>query len=189
MAEHEEERPAPAAADSPGLEQAWQQALQAHARYYEAWGQLASRWMRDLAEIGRVTRLPKLPPLRLSTMSAPHEAAAPAPTRSPVPPAADEPAPAVLVLEGAAGDVVMGAFLVENSLPHPVDGAVEVDRFQDSHGAAVLARLDFEPSAVSLSPGERRLVRVRAELPPTLPANVDCRSTVRVLGVPGTTIP
>jgi hypothetical protein len=174
---------------SGGLAEAWRDALGANARYYEAWGQLASKWMRDLADASTSARMPRLPPLRLTTTPGPLSTtpSAPAPTTRT---AAEPPAaPAVLVLEGVTGQVVSAAFLVESSLPHPVEGAVEVEPFEDLDGAAVLARLDFEPALVSLDSGERRLVRVSVTLPPSLPANVDCRSTIRVQGVPGTTIP
>ena len=191
MAEHDTSSPAPTGERN--LEQAWREAMQAHARYYEAWGQLASRWMRDLADVSRGARLPRLPPLRLNatrgvpTRSTP--AGQPPPDPSSAAPGEPEVAPPVLVLEGAAGAVVSSAFLVENNLAHPVEGAVEVDHFHDAGGATVRAGLEFDPVAVSLAPGERRLVRVSLELPPSLPANVDCRSTIRVVGVPGTTIP
>jgi hypothetical protein len=195
MAEPNGAAPAPAGSAGGGLGQAWRAALDAHARYYEAWGQLASRWMHDLADASREARLPSLPslpPLRLTTgpsngspgshpTAAMRSAAAAAP--------AEPPAPAVLVLEGVTGDVAAAAFLVENSLPHPVEGVVEVEHFEDLDGVAVLVRLDFDPAVISLAPGERRLVKVRVQLPQSLPANVDCRSTIRVQGVPGTTIP
>jgi hypothetical protein len=180
-----------------GLGDAWREALGAHARYYEAWGQLTSKWMRDLAEASNHARLPSLPPLRLSTAPGQLSTTSSAvTTRSPVaqpsattPSAEPPPPPAVLVLEGVAGEVVSAAFLVESSLPHAVDGVVEAEPFEDLDGAALLVRLDFEPAVVSLDSGERRLVRVSVELPATLPVNVDCRSTISVQGVPGTTIP
>ncbi len=106
-----------------------------------------------------------------------------------VPAGTDPPPTPVLVLEGAAANEVSAAFLVENSLPHAVDGSVEVGPFEDADGATVQARLDFEPAAFSLSPGERRLVRVSVTMPGSLPMNADCRATIRVPGVPGTTIP
>jgi hypothetical protein len=185
-----------------GLGDAWREALGAHARYYEAWGQLTSKWMRDLAEASNHARLPSLPPLRLSTAPGQLSTTSSAvTTRSPAAPssatrssattpsAEPPPPPAVLVLEGVAGEVVSAAFLVESSLPHAVDGVVEAEPFEDLDGAALLVRLDFEPAVVSLDSGERRLVRVSVELPATLPVNADCRSTIRVRGVPGTTIP
>jgi hypothetical protein len=174
-----------------GLGDAWREALGAHARYYEAWGQLTSKWMRDLAEASNHARLPSLPPLRLSTAPGQLSTTSSAvTTRSPAAPSAEPPPPpAVLVLEGVTGEVVSAAFLVESSLPHAVDGVVEAEPFEDLDGAALLVGLDFEPAVVSLDSGERRLVRVSVELPATLPVNVDCRSTIRVQGVPGTTIP
>jgi hypothetical protein len=181
-----------------GLGPAFRAAMDAHARYVEAWGQLASRWMLDLAEASKETRLPRLrlstaSPIQTSAGSAStqaHASAAPAePPSTPASASDATPAPAVLVLEGAAGDTVAAAFLVENILAHPVDGVVDVEPFEDPDGATVLAQLTFEPAGISLAPGERQLVRVSVALSPTLPANVDCRSTIRVQGVPGTTIP
>jgi hypothetical protein len=205
-------RPGTPGTASGGIGQAWRDALQAHARYYEAWGQLASTWLRDLADASKEARLPSLsslsalsglpslsglpglPPLRVSTTPGPGGSGAAASSggssSSGAAVSAEAPAaPAVLVLEGATGDVAVAAFLVENSLPHLVDGTVEAEPFEDPDGAAVLARLEFEPTLISLAPGERRLVRVSVQLPPSLPANVECTSTIRVQGVPGTTIP
>jgi len=182
-----------------GLGPAFRAAMDAHARYVEAWGQLASRWMLDLAEASKETRLPQL---KLSTTSPFQTAAAAHATQSHSPAAhaeplagavtaseAKPPAAAVLVLEGAAGETVAAAFLVENILGHPVDGVVDVEPFEDPDGATVLAQLTFEPAGISLAPGERQLVKVSIAMSPTLPGNVDCRSTIRVQGVPGTTIP
>jgi hypothetical protein len=172
-----------------GLGQAWREAMEANARYYEAWGELASRWVRDLAQASQSATLPTLPPLRLSTGSGTAAPVRPPGVAASQAAAAPAPAPAVLVLEGPTGAAASAAFLVENTLSHPVDGSVEVEPFENIDGVAVLVRLDFEPEAISLAPGERRLVRVSVTLPPTLPSDIDCRSTIRVVGVPGTTIP
>lgn len=186
-----ESAPVPGPSEGAGFAQAWREAMEANARYYEAWGQLASQWVRELAQASQSARLPTLPPLRLNTgpgvaTSARPGGVSPSPAAAP---AGASPAPAVVVLEGPTGAAASAAFLVENTLSHPVVGSVEVDPFDDIDGVAVLARLDFEPQTISLAPGERRLVRISVTLPTTLPPDVDCRSTIRVDGVPGTTIP
>lgn len=186
-----ESAPVPGPSAGTGFAQAWREAMEANARYYEAWGQLASQWVRELAQASQSARLPTLPPLRLNTgpgvaTSARPGGVSPSPAAAP---AGASPAPAVVVLEGSTGAAASAAFLVENTLSHPVVGSVEVDPFEDIDGVAVLARLDFEPQTISLAPGERRLVRISVTLPTTLPPDVDCRSTIRVDGVPGTTIP
>jgi hypothetical protein len=184
--------PAPQPSAGSGLAQAWREAMEANARYYEAWGQLASQWVRELAQASQNARMPTLPPLRLNTGSGAVSPVRPAGTSSSptaVPAGAASPAPAVLVLEGPTGAAASAAFLVENTLSHPVVGSVEVEPFEDIDGVAVLVRLEFEPETISLAPGERRLVRVSVTLPTTLPPDIDCRSTIRVDGVPGTTIP
>lgn len=187
-----ESAPVPGPSAGTGFAQAWREAMEANARYYEAWGQLASQWVRELAQASQSARLPTLPPLRLNTgpgAATPARPAAPPSTVAAPTGGAASPAPAVVVLEGPTGAAASAAFLVENTLSHPVVGSVEVDPFEDIDGVAVLARLDFEPQTISLAPGERRLVRISVTLPTTLPPDVDCRSTIRVDGVPGTTIP
>lgn len=43
-----------------GLEQTWRRAMEANGRHYQAWGELASDWMRELAQAGRALSAPTL---------------------------------------------------------------------------------------------------------------------------------
>ena len=174
-----------------GLGRAWEQALQAHARYYEALGRLTSSWLRELAEVGSQVRLPSpttlltratAPVVRETVNASRHlDNAAGDPGR-----AAAVPTPAALVLEAPRGQQAIGAFLVENTLPRRVEQAVEAGPFTDTAGHQTDLALTLVPSSVALEPDERVVVRVSVTLPETLDA--EHRGTIRVAGVPGAEI-
>ncbi|MEU9918990.1 hypothetical protein [Streptomyces sp. NPDC051001] len=150
----------------------WRRLLEANTRYLDAWGQLTVRWLTELTQNARVTS---------DAPGAPREAT----VRHPDPAQAGPPRPMALVLEGRAGTTARGAFLVENHFPHPVEGAVEV--VTDGDGPAL--PLVFEPSPLSLPPGEQTVVRVGILVPEELDPDRDHHVTFRVVGVDGPEIP
>lgn len=153
-----------------GLGESWARAMEANARYYDAWGTLTSAWLRELAEASTQLWMPNL--VSLVPQQQPQH-------REPAPPPRPAPAKAALVLEGAAEQEATGAFLVENTLRHPVEQEVEAVGFTD-------VTLTLTPATLSLAPGEQAVVRVSTIVPPDL--DTECRGTVRVAGVPGAEI-
>jgi hypothetical protein len=180
-------------ADRPGLGDVLRDALKANARYYESIGQLTSSWLRELADVSSGLRMPRVsvdtapvsPRLTVVRPSASPPQSSSQPSQ---PSAVDKPAPAAtLVLEAAAGETAMGAFLVENTLGGAVSQAVEVGAFTDEEGVETVLELTFEPSVIKLAPGEQVVVRTSVVIPEAL--GTESRATVRVAGVPGAEIP
>jgi hypothetical protein len=186
-------------ADRPGLGDVLRDALKANARYYESIGQLTSSWLRELADVSSGLRLPRVSvdtaPVspRLSVVrpsaSPPESSSQPSPvSQLSQPSAVEKPAPAAtLVLEAAAGETAMGAFLVENTLGSAVSQAVEVGAFTDEEGVETVLQLTFEPSVIKLAAGEQVVVRTSVVIPEAV--GTESRATVRVAGVPGAEIP
>jgi hypothetical protein len=138
------------------LGDAWRLALDASARYYQAWGRIAEDYVRDLATAFRSPSLTVgLPPVRATSgrSSGSPSSHRPAPPGPPAP----QPAPA-MVLVGSPGGFAQGAVLVENHLGHPVTAQVQAELPPG-------VEIDVDPSVVDLAPGESALVRVRSTLP------------------------
>jgi hypothetical protein len=149
----------------------WRGAMAANLRYYEAWGRIASQWLRELADAGRVEEEPG--PLAVRQVAAPTAASPGSPSRRAT---ASNPA---LVLEGRVGEVATGAFLVENHLGHPVETPVIADEVTGPGGEAVPVSMEFEPAVVSLAAEERCVVRVRLAVPEPCAAGTDYRTVIR----------
>lgn len=180
--------PDPAAGSAVDL---WRRALEANARYYESWAQLTSTWLREVADLGAAVSLPRVArvssgPFTWTPRADPARRPQPSPRSGAAPGGGPGP---VLVLEGEPGAEAVGAFLVENSAPTPVQGRVEVEPFLDPAGVPVSVGLSLQPATVQLDAGESAVIQVRGEIPGIIAPGAELRSTVRVHGVPGTTIP
>jgi hypothetical protein len=191
------------------LSAALDRAVAANVRYYRAWGELATAWIKDVAAAttaaaGAVAasagtfaassavptiRVPKLfdltaeparPPSPASLTPAGHGAPADStavPTR---------PAPAALVLEASPGQPAIGAFLIENSLDHPVAQAVEIGPFVTEDGAPVALDVTAMPAQIDLAANGHTVVRLSLVVPEALAG--EARGTARVAQVPGAEI-
>lgn len=168
--------------DRPGLEEVWRGAVAANLRYYEAWGRIASDWLRELADVGRGQKPPEIPVIRQAQPPAAAAAATPVPRRR----ATSSPA---LVLEASAGEEATGAFLVENQLGRPVDTPMIADQINDPGSAVVPISMQFEPAVVSLAPEERCVVRVRVAITDEFAPGTDYKTVIRGPDLPGTSIP
>lgn len=163
------------------LSEAWRRAVDANARYYQEWGRLAERYVRDLNGVLSSYRTDQTrPAARAATASAPPSPAPVVP--EPAVPAPVVPAPAALVLEGPPGAVTQGAVLVENHLSHPVSAVVE-SRMESAVEIAV------DPAAVELAPGESAVVRVRATVPAGAAAGDEIAGQLQVPELVGTVVP
>ncbi len=181
--------------DQPGFEEMWREAVAANMRYYEAWGRIATEWLRELAGVGRslpgaiAFRQVPTPTATPASGPAPRQAAPPAPApSSPAPRRAAASSPA-LVLEARAGEEATGAFLVENQLGHPVDTPLIVDQITGPGGAVLPVSPEFEPALVSLAAEEQCVVRVRLAITEAFAPGTDYRTVIRGPDLPGTSIP
>lgn len=103
--------------------------------------------------------------------------------------AGDPGAPALtpsIVLEGEAGAMAAGRFLVENHLGEPISAPVCVSPFTSKQGHEVDVRLQFDPAVVTLQPREQQLVRVGARIDEQLADAEGYRGVLGVPGLPGT---
>lgn len=94
-----------------------------------------------------------------------------------------------LVLEGEAGKMVSGSFLVSNDMDKPVSTAFAGSDFKDPRGASVAARTSFEPSALQLAPGEQKIVQVSIYIDDKLSPGVGYAGEISIKGMEGFTVP
>ena len=173
-------------ADGSGIADLWRRALDVNVRYYDAYGKLATEWLRELAATMSDLRLPlRLPTLVTDPVPTRPATSAPSPPTPRPPPTASSPA---LLLEGDAGHEAVGVFLVDNGLPHPVEAPVTATPFVDERGVTADVALRFDPMVVALLPGEQVLVRVTATIPPDAEPDVGYRSELSIPGLPGTRV-
>jgi hypothetical protein len=161
----------------------WRRAADANREYLASVGDLTASYGRALAGLaaGALERsdVVRRRPERRSAGARPAEAA----------PARDAAPAATMVLEAPAGEVAVGAFLVENALRERTEAVVRASAFVAADGAAVVPELVYEPPVVTLEPGQQAVVRVGARIPGDLRAGNDYAGELSVPGLPGTRIP
>ncbi|MEP7054069.1 MAG: hypothetical protein ABI912_02330 [Actinomycetota bacterium] len=183
------------------VERALRRAAEANIAYYRAWGELGTAWLREMANLRRdllgssagsvvdsiASRVVTMRPVPLHSVPSVFAATEPTPGASTAPAPGSGTAP--LVLEAVAGATATAAFVVENTLAHEVDAVVESDGFHGPDGSVAedLAPV-FDPLRVRLAAGEGQVVRVSVVIPDSIDENTEHHTTVRVVGVPGTTI-
>ena len=171
-----------------GLGAVWQRALDANVRYYEAWGRVATDYVRELSTalkgFSPQMHLPTitLPNITLPVTSAAAGASSRATATDSASPTRGAPSPAV-VLEAVPGAIAEGAVLVENHLSHPVSAAIE------AHVDGEI-QIVVEPDRVDLAPGESVVVRVSTTIPGAESSQaVEIRGELRVPELVGTVVP
>lgn len=92
---------------------------------------------------------------------------------------AREVAPA-LVLEAESGEQAQGMFSIENDLTRSVQAHVVASPFYDPRGKQVSLKLNFEPKAISLEPGEKLLVQAIVHIDEQLEKNVRYQGYIMV---------
>jgi hypothetical protein len=102
---------------------------------------------------------------------------------------AERPVGAPVVLEGRAGELAYGAFVVESRLPEPVDVAIAVSDVVDARRRPAPVEVTLDPNRVYLEPGREVVVSVRAKVPRSLAPGSELRGTIRAPGLGGTAIP
>jgi hypothetical protein len=146
-------------------------AVDANLRYYEAVGEVTLEYLRALRA--------------LASDRPPASGALTAPTAPTVSP----PVAPTLVLEGASGETVVSAFLIENLLAERVSAPVTVSPFVAADGAEASVEVALDPEVVTLDPGEQTLVRAAASLSDAFALGVGYRAEISVPGLTGTRIP
>lgn len=161
-------------------EDLWRRAYDANLGYSRAVGTLTTEYVRALASVAR-----DLLPGAGDTGGAAPAPQAPA-AESPVLPS---PQPPTMVLEAEAGDVAVGAFVVENSLSRSIATVVVASPFARPDGDAVVIPIACDPPEVKLDPGQQVVVRVAVTVTDELDAGTDYAGEFAVPELPGTRIP
>ncbi|MCC6316996.1 MAG: hypothetical protein IT361_04820 [Gemmatimonadaceae bacterium] len=156
-------------ADSAELTEVARRLVQANARLYKGWLDLSMEYVRGVSEI-----LAGAPPGGTSAGSPVTEV---------------EGSAGALVIEGEAGKVVKGSFLVTNDLGRAVTCSFAGSDFRDARGAAVAARTTFSPAAVTLAPGEEQVVEVEVAVDDAFAAGVGYAGEVTIKGLDGMAVP
>jgi hypothetical protein len=115
-------------------------------------------------------------------------------------PAAETPSPdghapaaggqtAMVVLQGAPGEEVSGAFLLQNLREEPVKATVLPTGFIDVEGEQVDVLLRLTPNRIVLDANEEAVVEVVAAVPFDLPADAELRGAIHVPGLTTAMVP
>ena len=166
------------------LEEIWRRSLDLNLRYYGAVGKLTADYVRDLAATFSEARKQQDP----SGTPTPPTGTTVKPPTEPVASAATKPA-AAMVLEGVSGSKVLGVFLVDNHLDHPISAKVVSSSFVSVDGREVSPTLVFDPETVVLGSREQALVRVVAFIDETMAPEVRYLGQLTIPELMGTPIP
>ncbi|MFN2510844.1 MAG: hypothetical protein ABR568_05300 [Pyrinomonadaceae bacterium] len=162
------------------LTDVWRRSLEATVQFYSAMGMLAFECLETLlTTAGNSNSKEDGDGHRPASVSVHHEASST--TRNP--------APVSMVLEGEVGRKALGVFLVENGFPRAVSASATASAFVDDDGNEINPTVEFEPSSITLEPGEQVLVKVLATIEKDMPAGVRYRGEIGVPGLMGTRIP
>jgi hypothetical protein len=188
---------------------AWRRSMDANIRYYRAWAGLAQTWMNDVMEattglrgsvdspvLRAMDRLVEWTRAQSGAPQAQHQgphreraaAAAPAPPATTASGNGAQPS-AAIVLEGQAGEEVVGVFVVHNQFANRVEAPVVAEPFLNATGQSADVVFHLDPEAVSLAQGEQVVVRMRAVVPPSIEPGARYQSRLTVPGLTGTQLP
>ena len=152
-------------ADGPDLSQIVRRTVQANAKFYKGWMDLSFEYWRGISEIfGGAT-----------------EPANPVPEM--------DAGAGALIMEGEAGALVRGSFLVSNDMDRPVSCVFVATDFRDPAGATVMAKAGFDPPKLDLSPGEQRVVQVNIAIDDALQPGVGYAGEISIGGMEGFAVP
>ena len=167
------------------LEEIWRRSLDLNLRYYGAVGKLTADYVRDLAAT--------FIKANQQDASAPPAPSAQTTVRPPEAPAATQDGArqqaGTMVLEGTSGSKVLGVFLVENHLDHPISARVVASSFISADGHEVSPTIVFDPESVSLGAREQALVRVLVFIDETMAPEVRYLGQLTIPELIGTRIP
>lgn len=162
------------------LSDVWRRSLEATVQFYSAMGKLAFDCLETLlATAGNSNSNEGGDAHRPASVSVHREASSTTPT----------PVAVSMVLEAEVGKKALGVFLVENGFARAVSASATASSFVDDHGNEINPNVEFEPSSITLEPGEQILVKVLATIEKDMPAGIRYRGEIGVPGLMGTRIP
>jgi hypothetical protein len=152
-------------ADGVDFGELMKRAVQANAKFYKGWLDLSFEYFRTISGV-LGTETETTTPVQEAHVGA-----------------------GALVLEGEAGTMVSGSFLVSNDMDKPISTAFAGSDFRDPRGASVAAKTSFEPTSVQLAPGEQKIVQVSIYIDDKLSPGVGYAGEVSIKGMDGFTVP
>lgn len=152
-------------ADGLDLSDLVRRTVQANAKFYKGWMDLSFEYFRGISEIFGGAPGSTAPVHEVDTGAG------------------------ALVLEGEAGSLVRGSFLVSNDTDKPVSCAFLATDFKDPRGAAAPVKTTFEPASMQLAPGEQRAVQVAIAVDDKLSAGVGYAGEISIKGMDGFSVP
>jgi hypothetical protein len=93
------------------------------------------------------------------------------------------------LFEGAGGAAVVGAFMLENHLPGPVEAATKASKLRSPSGESFDLTFLFDPPSIMLKPGEKALIRASVSIPETLSPDTPYTGYLSVPEIKGATVP
>ena len=162
------------------LTDVWRRSLEATVQFYSAMGKLAFDCLETLlATAGNSNSSVSPDGNRPASVSVDREASSTTPN----------PVPVSMVLEGEVGRKALGVFLVENGFSRAVSASATASAFVDDDGNEINPTVEFQPTSITLEPGEQILVKVLASIGKDMPAGIRYRGEIGVPGLMGTRIP
>lgn len=154
-------------ADGLDVSEMMKRAVQANAKFYKGWMDLSLEYIRGISEI----------------IGGPIAESEPEPT-----PETDA-GTGALILEGEAGVMARGSFLVTNDLERTVSCAFVSSDFRDHANSVAKAAPTFDPPAVQLGAGEQRVIQVSMMVNDTLAPGVGYAGEFSIKGMDGFAVP
>jgi hypothetical protein len=152
-------------ADGVDFSEMMKRAVQANAKFYKGWLDLSFEYFRTISGVLGTETEATTPVQEVDTGAG------------------------ALVLEGEAGTMVSGSFLVSNDMDKPVTAAFSGSDFKDPRGASVAAKTSFAPPSLQLAPGEQKVVQVSIAIDERLSAGVGYAGEISMKGLEGFTVP
>jgi len=150
-------------AEQPNINDMLRRAMETNFRFYGGLVDLTANYLKSMGSI-------------LSESSG-------QPFVKPQEPAHPQPGSSAIVLEAEAGNKARGYFLIKNQLSRKVSAKVVASAIVDADDKAIDQQIQFEPSVISLEPGEHIVVQIIADINEELEPGVAYRGSVSVPGL------
>ncbi len=152
-------------ADGLDVSEMMKRAVQANAKFYKGWMDLSLEYIRGISEIigGPSETGDSMPEMDSGT--------------------------GALILEGEAGALARGSFLVTNDLEHALSCTFVSSGFRDHANMMARAAPVFDPPTVQLGAGEQRVIQVSIVVSDTLVAGVGYAGEFSIKGMEGFAVP
>lgn len=152
-------------ADGLDVSEMMKRAVQANAKFYKGWMDLSLEYIRGLTGIigGPSETGDSMPEMDSGT--------------------------GALILEGEAGALARGSFLVTNDLDRALSCAFVSSDFRDHANMVAPAAPVFDPPSVQLGAGEQRVIQVSITVSETLAPGVGYAGEFSIKGMDGFSVP